>query len=711
MTLSVIPLRRGGTIVETSVGAVQFGAPPETLKDALNAGLDVPAIFVLPQVWFSRRRGTTLAELEFPTYYNYFVCGRRATVVCDADGRRRLRTVLREALFGPEYWDPALDYDPSVAPGARADLLREAEWFRRIEGDPERHIRIDDVLEIVLYDDAGVARLGGGVEVHRGESGWALHDGGAVVTVGDEEAAHPSGEVPALPAVAFAPPAFGVTVLGSSHGFDPAGKTTGFVLWVNRRGILVDPPIDSTELLRAAGVSPRHVDAMILTHCHADHDAGVMQKILEDERVDVYTTPTILGSFVRKWTALTEEPEDRLRRLFQFRPVAVGGPLRIHGAQFRFFYALHSIPTIGFECFFGGKSFAYSADTLFDPDQIEAMYHEGILGRERRDALLDFPFYHSLVIHEAGVPPIHTPAAQLAELPEETRARLRVIHIAEVDLPAGLRHARVGFDETIVLPVAEPRYAEALSALDALASVDLFRDFTVEKCREFLTIARPESHPAGALVIGQGERGDKFYIIQAGEASVAKDGVLITHYREGDFFGETALVTGAPRSADVRARTALTLLAVEKHDFLSFLRGTDLVPALGRLAKNRDLPSWELMGENGVLRGLRAKHRTRLQASLEHRVLSEGDVLWEVGAPPDGAWLLDDAEVLLDGRRVGRAAFLADADALLRNRPARLRAVVARGGSAFRVPSRDLAEILEEAPALLLALSGVELVR
>lgn len=34
----------------------------------------------------------------------------------------------------------------------------------------------------------------------------------------------------------FKPPAFGVTVLGSSHGFDQNHNTTGFVLWVNGRG-------------------------------------------------------------------------------------------------------------------------------------------------------------------------------------------------------------------------------------------------------------------------------------------------------------------------------------------------------------------------------------------------------------------------------------------------------------------------------------------
>src|SRR5262249_42725950 len=158
-------------------------------------------------------------------------------------------------------------------------------------------------------------------------------------------------------------PQFGLTVLGSSHGFDPAGKTTGFLLWLNRRGILVDPPCESTHTLRANGVSPSTVDAVILTHCHADHDAGVFQKLLEGARVNLYTTPTILGSFMRKYVALTGEPEEQLRRLFVFRPITIGAPLHIHGGEFRFFYTLHSIPTIGFECYFGGKSFVYSADT------------------------------------------------------------------------------------------------------------------------------------------------------------------------------------------------------------------------------------------------------------------------------------------------------------------------------------------------------------
>ena len=35
--------------------------------------------------------------------------------------------------------------------------------------------------------------------------------------------------------------------------------------------------------------------ALILTHCHADHDAGTFQKILQERKVTVLTTPTIMS--------------------------------------------------------------------------------------------------------------------------------------------------------------------------------------------------------------------------------------------------------------------------------------------------------------------------------------------------------------------------------------------------------------------------------
>ena len=41
-----------------------------------------------------------------------------------------------------------------------------------------------------------------------------------------------------LTPLSFKPPVFGVTVLGNSHGFDPKGFTSGYIIWVNGRYFL-----------------------------------------------------------------------------------------------------------------------------------------------------------------------------------------------------------------------------------------------------------------------------------------------------------------------------------------------------------------------------------------------------------------------------------------------------------------------------------------
>ena len=106
----------------------------------------------------------------------------------------------------------------------------------------------------------------------------------------------------------FDMPEFGITVLGSADGFTKDGTTAGFVLWMRGRGILVDPPAHSAHYLRENGIASRKITHVILTHCHADHDAGTFQKILLEGRVTVMTTKTIMASFVRKYAVIAGFP-------------------------------------------------------------------------------------------------------------------------------------------------------------------------------------------------------------------------------------------------------------------------------------------------------------------------------------------------------------------------------------------------------------------
>ena len=59
----------------------------------------------------------------------------------------------------------------------------------------------------------------------------------------------------------------------------------------------------------------------------------------------------------------------------------------------------------------------------------------------------------------------------------------------------------------------------------------------------------------GETVIMEGSGGAAFFLIDSGQATVSCKGVQLATLGPGDYFGETALIDGGPRSATVIAAT------------------------------------------------------------------------------------------------------------------------------------------------------------
>lgn len=719
LAASPIALPRGGTYVRTSAGAIQVGMPPETIKDVMEMKLDVPIAYVLPLELFDRRRGLSVAEFEFPAYYSFFLLKRRCRLVAlDRDVERRVRAVFQETLFGPDGEPLPSEFEAGYADNRRPRFKRESEYFRTLPG--KGRLTVDDLIEFVHPDERGVVRFEGGVELVREGETLVVRDAGRTVASIDALVRLPPRDATLddVSPPSFVPPHFGVTVLGASHGFDPSGKTTGFLLWMGGRAILVDPPTDTTEYLRARGVAPKTIDGVILTHCHADHDAGTFQKLLEEGQVSLYTTPHILGSFLRKYSALSGLGEDVLRRTFSFHPVRIGAPVYVRGGELWFRYTLHSIPTIGFDAFYGNRSLSISGDTLYDPERVTEMFDKGVLERARFEELVGFPAHHSAILHEAGIPPLHTPTTALAALPDDVKKRLWLVHIAEKDVPkdVGLRAASVGLEHTIrVDPSASPRFAEAIDMLDVFSMVDFLRDLPLSRARTLLQVARRLELPAGEKIVTQGTRGDSFYIIAHGTVEIVKDGMPLRRHRAGDYFGEIAIILDQPRTADVIARSDVQLVAIDRNDFLAILRGSEMLTRLERLVRVREEGAWELLAQNSVLASLSSSQKTQLQTYLVHVDVAEGDVLWPEGTVPSRAYLVDDAVVTLTStggelKPFTTGAFVGDVDALRSRTPSPSSARVTRAGKLFALERRDLVRFFEDNPGVYLSFLGARFV-
>lgn len=83
----------------------------------------------------------------------------------------------------------------------------------------------------------------------------------------------------------------------------------------------------------------------------------------------------------------------------------------------------------------------------------------------------------------------------------------------------------------------------------------------------------PVAVPSGATVFAQGDRGDRYYVIESGEVDVVHDGRVVASLGPGDGFGEIALLRPTGRLASVVATSDLRLQALASERFLPVVLG------------------------------------------------------------------------------------------------------------------------------------------
>jgi len=123
--------------------------------------------------------------------------------------------------------------------------------------------------------------------------------------------------------------------------------------------------------------------------------------------------------------------------------------------------------------------------------------------------------------------------------------------------------------------------------VEMLRRVEVFAGFDEARLGQIVKLLRPRLAIPGEVVVSRGARGDTMYFIASGQVEVR----LVTNrvtLVPGDFFGEIALLTRRPRTADVVATRYCHLLVLEARDFQRLLRANPEVRAtIERVAQER----------------------------------------------------------------------------------------------------------------------------
>lgn len=134
---------------------------------------------------------------------------------------------------------------------------------------------------------------------------------------------------------------------------------------------------------------------------------------------------------------------------------------------------------------------------------------------------------------------------------------------------------------------AEVRRREFMRIWELVSRVPFFSEVGAIAMSDIVERLRSRSYPAGATVVHKGAAGDSMYFIVQGKVEVrlASGNKKL---RDGDFFGEMALLDRKPRSADVVTLKPSTLLILNVADFYQLAgQQPQLVAAIEEEAKRR----------------------------------------------------------------------------------------------------------------------------
>jgi CRP/FNR family transcriptional regulator, cyclic AMP receptor protein len=112
--------------------------------------------------------------------------------------------------------------------------------------------------------------------------------------------------------------------------------------------------------------------------------------------------------------------------------------------------------------------------------------------------------------------------------------------------------------------------------IEALRRVPLFAALPQEQVALLANYCVTRQYPKGMLVLAEGAEADSLYFLMSGSVKVNMsdtegEEVILAILKQGDFFGEMAIIDEHPRSANIITLEPCEMVVMEKNEFLKGL--------------------------------------------------------------------------------------------------------------------------------------------
>lgn len=173
--------------------------------------------------------------------------------------------------------------------------------------------------------------------------------------------------------------------------------------------------------------------------------------------------------------------------------------------------------------------------------------------------------------------------------------------------------------ETLKKEKSDRREIEGSAIVKTLGNIDIFKTIPAEAQKEFSTHISVLQYAAGESIVSQGDETGPMYIIKEGKCAVfvshgGDEPVKVAELLSMQVFGEMSVLTGAPRTATVKALTETVCYEIEKEDLKLIFSKNPLVPAK---------ISEVLVSRQAAL----AEYRSKMEESAASKAEQEGQLL------------------------------------------------------------------------------------